>query len=1046
MQNFKRLNNLIGWLVFAIAAAVYLITSEPTASFWDCGEYIATSYKLQVGHPPGAPTFQLLGRFFSMFAFGNVELVARMINAMSALASAFTILFLFWTITRFAKRLLKDSENDSTKLFTVIGAGVIGALAYTFSDSFWFSAVEGEVYATSSFFTALVFWIMLKWEEDADDPRSFRWLILIAFLMGLSIGVHLLNLLTLPALAMIYYYRRYKVTRKGVVAALGISFVMLAFLFYLLIPGLVMLAGQFELFFVNNIGMPFNSGTIIYFLLIVGIIVGGIYFSQKKGKVILNTIVLSFAFLIIGYSTFFILIIRSNANTPINENSPRDAISLLAYLNREQYGDLPLVKGQYFNAPVNPSNQWKNGSPVYEKDVKNGKYVVTDDRKNSKPTYNDKYTTIFPRMWSSQEKMHIDGYLDWANIDEKDVFEPYRDPNGNVVKGRDGKVVFDHSKPKNTPSFSQNISYFLKYQVGYMYFRYFFWNFVGRQNDIQGMGGPVDGNWMSGIPVIDQIHLGNRDNVPENMTSNPGNNTFYFLPLILGLVGLFYQLNKHTRDSLVVFLLFLMTGLAIVVYLNQYAYQPRERDYAFVGSFYAFAIWIGLGLIPLARLIGKVLKGFLAPALAALITLILVPGMMAMQGWNDHDRSGRFTARDFAKNYLASCPENAILFTNGDNDTFPLWYVQEVEGYRTDVRVINLSLFNTDWDADQMKRRAYNSAPAPISMTHEQYRQGTRDVVYLLDDPNISSVNIRELFDLLHKNPDILRRNTPYGLLDIFPSHNFFINVDTNKVLQNGTVPAAWKNDIVDSLTWSLNRNIIQKNNLFVLDMLAHFDWERPICFAITTGNDAYVGLEEYFALEGLVYRLVPVRTKNEDGSTGRVNTEVMYDNMMNKFQWGNLNHPDVYLDETNLRMCMNFRNNFARLANSLLDEGKKDSAVAVLDKCMEVFPESAVPYNYFVLPVAEAYYRAETFDKANAIISRLIDIFDAELGYYYSLEQAQQSRVDFDKQQALYILQRIMQITEQLKQTEMNNKVKPVFEYYFGLYSGKQTAGGTGR
>lgn len=1046
MQNYRKLNNIIGWIIFAIAAVVYIITAEPTASFWDCGEYIATSYKLQVGHPPGAPTFQLLGRFFTLFAGGNVEQVAFMINVMSALASAFTILFLFWTITRFARKIAGEDFNEPSRMWSVLGAGIVGALAYTFSDSFWFSAVEGEVYAMSSMFTALVFWIMMKWEEEADDPRSLRWLVLIAFLMGLSIGVHLLNLLTLPALFMIYYYRKYKVSARGVVLALLLSVIMLAFMFYWLIPGLIWLAGQLELLFVNNFGLPFNSGTIFYFLLIIGLIVLGLRWTAKKGRVYLNTAILSFAFMLIGYSTFFVLIIRSNANTPINENAPRDAISLLAYLNREQYGEVPLFSGQYFNAPLNPSKEWNDASPIYEKDEKLGKYVVTDARKNSKPTYNSRYTTVFPRMWSNQEKSHIDTYLEWGGIDERDVFEVARDASGKTVMDRNGNVVYDRNKPRKKPSFSQNLKFFFSWQVGQMYFRYFFWNFVGRQNDIQGHGSPTEGRWISGIKPIDETQTGNRDLIPEHMDKNPGKNTFFALPLILGLIGLFFHLNKHSRDTLIVSLLFFMTGLAIVIYLNQYPYQPRERDYAYAGSFYAFAIWIGLGVMALSNLLRKVLKGITAPALATLVTLVLVPGIMASQGWDDHDRSGRYTARDFAKNYLASCEKNAILFTNGDNDTFPLWYVQEVEGYRTDVRVINLSLFNTDWYADQMKRRVYDSDPVPISMTHEMYRQGTRDVVYLMQDENMNHVNITELFDLMHKNPKKLQQVYREFTIDFFPSRDFYLPVDTNKVVANGTIPAAWKNDVVDSVNWSINRGLIQKNTLFVMDILAHFNWDRPIYFAITTGNDAYMGLENYFSLEGLVYKLVPVKTINPDGSTGRVNTAVMYDNMMNKFQWGNLTGEGVYLDETNLRMCMNFRNNFARLAFSLLEEGKKDSALSVLDRCMEVLPESAVPYNYFVLPVAEAYYAAGAVDKANAIMNRLVDIYESELEYYYSLDTKRGEYVNFDKQQALYILQRIMQVAAEQKQSALSTRVEPVFKRFFGLYTGvpyPETTGG---
>ncbi len=947
-----------------------------------------------------------------------------MVNMLSALTSGLTILFLFWSITRLAKRLVgEENMAKPENYFAVLGAGLVGALAYTFSDSFWFSAVEGEVYATSSFFTAIVFWIMLKWEAESDDPKSFRWLVLIAFLIGLSIGVHLLNLLTFPALVLIYYFKKYKVTTKGTIIAIGFSIIILALLFYMIIPGIVWLAGKFELFFVNSLGLPFNSGTIFFFLFVIATIVFGLRWSRGKGKVILNTVVLSFAFILIGYSTFFILIIRSNAETPINENSPKDAISLLAYLNRKQYGEVPLFSGQYYNAPVNPSNEWKDASPVYEKDIKSGKYIVTDERKNSRPTYDERFVTVFPRMWSNQQESHIRKYKEWGNIKGT----PIR------VQGQNGEM-----QTLYRPTFGENLRFFFTYQVGHMYFRYFFWNFVGKQNDIQGHGDPTQGNWLSGIKFIDEMHLGNQAEITDVAKNNPARNTFYFLPLILGLIGLFFHLNRHSKDSLVVALLFFMTGLAIVVYLNQYPYQPRERDYAYAASFYAFAIWIGFGVLAISQMISKFLKKTSAPLIATLATLVLVPGIMASQGCDDHDRSNRYTARDFAKNYLDSCEPNAILFTNGDNDTFPLWYVQEVEGYRTDVRVINLSLFNTDWYADQMKRAVYDAKPAPISMNHTEYRQGTRDVIYLLDNAGIEGyVNIKDLFEVLHNNPDKLKLQTRQGKLDYFPTKNFYLPVDSAKVVTNGTVPKKWANEVVDSLNWTINRFAIQKNSLFVMDMLANFNWDRPIHFAITTGADAYMGLQDYFSLEGLTYRLVPVKTVNPDGSIGRVNTDVMYDNMMNKFNWGNLNVEGVYLDETNRRMIMNFRNNFARLANALLDEGKRDSAVACLDKAMEIMPDEAVPFDFFVLPIAEAYYRAGEVEKGNNILFRLTDVYVAELNFIYSLNNQRQKELAIDKQQGLYILQRIMQIAEREKQEELLNMVKPQFDYYFGMYAG---------
>ena len=699
MKLFQRLNNYIGWAIFILASLVYILTSEPTASFWDCGEYIATAVKLQVGHPPGAPTFQLIGRFFSLFASDPTH-VARMVNTMSALCSGLTILFLFWSLTMLIKKVVcpDNSDMNITKTITIIGSSLVGALAYTFSDTFWFSAVEGEVYAMSSFFTALVFWAMLKWEAVAFEKKSFKWLIFIAYMVGLSIGVHLLNLLTIPAMVFIYYFKTHKSTPKGIFYSLLISLFLLAGVLFGIIPWVVNLAGIIEIFFVNSLGLPFNTGTIFYFALLIGGLVVGIYYTQKKVKVVLNTILLSFAFILIGYSTFLILVIRSNANTPIDENNPEDAVALLSYLNREQYGDTPLFHGQYYNAPV---VDMKDGSPFYVRDKKAGKYVVSDTRKYSIPVYDPKYTTVFPRMWSSQQDQHAENYKEWAGI---------KGDNDNT----------------RVPSFGENLTFFRTYQLGYMYFRYFMWNFAGRQNDVQGFGGQLNGNWISGIKFIDEWRLGPQDNKPESMKSK-GDNKLFFLPLLLGLVGVFYHIKKDKKNAFVVGLLFLMTGLAISIFLNMYAFQPRERDYAFAASFYAFAIWIGFGVAGLIEWVSKKMPGKVAAIAVSLICLLLVPGIMAKEEWNDHDRSDRYTVLATASNYLNSCAPNSILFTNGDNDTFPLWYAQEVEGIRTDVRVCNLSLLNTDWYVDQMKRKAYNSDPLPISMTKDQYKQGTRD-------------------------------------------------------------------------------------------------------------------------------------------------------------------------------------------------------------------------------------------------------------------------------------------------------------------------------
>ncbi|HPS51154.1 MAG TPA: DUF2723 domain-containing protein, partial [Bacteroidales bacterium] len=632
MNSYKKINNILGWVVFAIASAVYIITSEPTMSFWDCGEYISTAYKLEVGHPPGAPLFQLIGRFFSLFAFGDVTLVARMVNTMSALSSGFTILFLFWTITLIAKKIVVKSGGISREnLWIIMGAGLVGSLAYTFTDSFWFSAVEGEVYAMSSFFTAIVVWAIFKWEEQSEEKHAYRYLILIAYLVGLSIGVHLLNLLAIPAITFVYYFKKNpKPTWKGIVLTLILSVLILAFVMYLIIPWLLKLAGLFELFFINTLGLPFNTGTIIYFTLIIGFIIWGLIYTRKKSKPVWNTIILSFSFIVIGYSSFLMLVIRSNANPPIDENNPENAMYLLAYMNREQYGDWPLLTGQYYNAPVVDR---EDGNPVYAKDDKSGKYVVTDKRDKVIPVYDKRFTTFFPRMWDQTESRFASEYIRWGN-----------------VKGRPVEVNMNgETETRNVPTFGENLAFFWNYQLVHMYYRYFMWNFAGRQNDIQGMGNKLEGNWKSGIGFIDRMRLG--PEAPGSSRENKGNNSFYFLPLLLGIAGIFFTLKKDKQSAWVIFLLFFMTGLAIVLYLNQHSPQPRERDYAYAGSFYAFAIWIGLAIPQLVEWLGKFLSTRIALIIALVVGLSVVT-LMAQQGWDDHDRSGRYTSLAIAENYL----------------------------------------------------------------------------------------------------------------------------------------------------------------------------------------------------------------------------------------------------------------------------------------------------------------------------------------------------------------------------------------------------------
>ena len=1015
MKFYKKINNITGWILFAIASAVYIITSEATASYWDCGEYIATAFKLQVGHPPGAPLFQLIGRFFSLFAFGDTALVARMVNTMSALASGFTILFLFWSITRLAKKIVAgNGEIPTEKILAIIGSGIVGALAYTFSDSFWFSAVEGEVYAMSSFFTAFVFWAILKWEDVYDSPEGLRWIILIAFMIGLSVGVHLLNLLALPSITLVYYFKKNKPTIQGGIIAFIVSIVILALLMFVLIPGLVSMAGNFERFFINTFGLPFNSGSVIYGLTVISLLVWGILYTHKKGKVLLNTALLSLVFVIIGYSSFMMLIIRSNADTPINENNPTNAVGLLSYLNREQYGDWPLLTGQYYSAPV---TDHKDAAPLLARDDKQGKYVVIDERKGREPIYDSRFTTFFPRMWSNNDPNHIKEYQKWANI-----------------KGEPIQITGPDGSPQTIvkPTFGENLTFFWRYQVLHMYWRYFMWNFVGKQNDLQGLGNNVDGNWISGISFIDSQRLGPQDTFPENKT-NKGTNKFYFLPFILGFIGLYFHFKRKYQDGIIVLLLFIMTGIAIVVYLNQYAPQPRERDYAFAASFYAFAIWIGLGVLMVIEWLQKILNPKSAALLATGLCTLLVPCVMAKDGWNDHDRSGRYAALTTAINFLESCDKDAILFTIGDNDTFPLWYAQEVEGIRRDVRVVNLSLLSGDWYINQMRKRVYESAPLPITLRPDQYRATNREVTYLVEQPNIQGYeDLKDIFDIIVNHEEQLQQVNEGVKFNFIPTKSFSIKVDTAFIRKSGMIPAYYKDSIVPAVNFKVGQEAIMRSDLIVLDIIAHNNWKRPIYFSSSIASDALQGLSEYTLQEGIAFRLVPVHVKGNEGQPGGVNTTTMYHNLMDKFYWRNLNNPNVYLDETCRRLAMNYRNAFGRLAVQLIDEGQNAKAVKALDFCMKTLPEYQLSYDYFTLQIAYAYAKAGEAKKAADIWNRMITLSKENIDYQMHSRATKGEGMDGETQQNMYYLQKIVQDAGKTQQTEMEKKAKTIFEEYY--------------
>jgi hypothetical protein len=1000
MKQYKLTNLIAGWATFLIAAITYILTIEPTVSFWDCGEFITSSFKLEVGHPPGAPFFMILANFFTALSMGDMSKVPVMVNIMSALASAFTIAFLFWSITHIAKKIVaKNAEEISLEqTIAIVGSGLVGALAYTFSDTFWFSAVEGEVYAMSSLFTALVFWAILKWENVADEKYANRWLVLIAYLMGVSIGVHLLNLLAIPAIVFVYYFKKYEATRLRSFLAIIIGIVLLGGVMYIIIPGFIKLASIFEMTFVNSFGLPFNSGAIAFVIFALAAISFGLYYTQKNHKAIANTIILGITVMMIGYSSYVLILIRSTADTPMNQNNPNNLFSLKSYLNREQYGESPLVYGQYFNAEV---KDYDKTSDYYEKI--NGRYEVIDQKTDR--IFDPAFCTIFPRMYSNQPD-HIQGYKKWAGITDD----------------------------KRRPSFGENLAYFFKYQVGYMYIRYFMWNFAGRQNDIQGNGEVMFGNWISGIPLIDNSRLGDQDKLPDYIKNNKGRNAYFFLPLILGILGIWFLYARNKKDFWVVLLLFFFTGLAIVLYLNQPPFQPRERDYAYAGSFYAFAIFIGLGVLAVYEFFKKHVDGKMGAIVATVICLALVPSVLVAENWDDHDRSSRYTARDFAKNYLESCAKDAVIFTNGDNDTFPLWYAQEVEGIRTDVRVINLSYLNTDWYIDQMKQRAYLSAPVPFSLLHEQYRQGHRDIVYVTDKIK-DYTDLKQLIKFVGSDDPQTKINQGDHIIEYFPTNKFSLPGDSARCVNNGTIPKSYKGNVVKFLNWSPRDQYIYKNELMVLDLISNANWDRPIYFSLTMGPESFMNLEDYFQLEGMAYRLVPIKTVNPDGQTGRVATEIMYDNLMNKFAWGNITDPKVYLDENNLRMLMNVKNNFSRLAIALAEEGQNEKALKVLDKCIALMPNHRVPYNYFNGFIAEAYYKINQVAKGDQVVNTMLGNISQEINYYNSLDAEQCATLQEEQHRALASLNNLLRVTTNAKQNEMAKKIEKIFAEFYTSY-----------
>lgn len=1005
MQRTTFINNIIGWTTFAIAAITYFLTIEPTVSWWDCGEFITSAFKLEVGHPPGAPFHMILGRVFSLFGSDESK-AALMINSLSALASAGTVMLLYWSIVHLAKKLFSSDTLTNGEQVAVWGSGLLGALAFTFTDSFWFSAVEGEVYALSSFFTAVVFWAILKWENVADQKNANRWLVLIAYLVGLSIGVHLLNLLAIPAIGLVYYFKKYTFSWKGVIKAIAVSILILAGIQYLIIPGIAKAAFIFDKLFVNGLGLPFNSGILFMVVGIIAVLVWAVRYTQKRNLLVWNTAVVLVMVILIGYSSFALILIRASANPPMNQNHPDNAFALLRYVNREQYGERPLLYGQYYSAPAVANVDQKK---QYNK-IK-GKYEVTGELAGG-TKYESKLETFFPRMYSSNAN-HVQAYKDWGKI------------KGNSVRVRDRGEVKTLVKPK----FSENLRFFFSYQIGHMYMRYFMWNFVGKQNDTQSHGGFQNGNWISGIKFLDEAKIGPQENLPDFMKNEPSRNAYYFLPLLFGLIGLFYQYNrgKKGKESFAVtMMLFVFTGIAIVVYLNQYPFQPRERDYAYAGSYYAFAIWIGLAVPALYSVVQKVLKGVTGAVLVTLISLVLVPGILASENWDDHDRSDRYMTRDFAKNYLESCAPNAILFTYGDNDTFPLWYIQEVEGVRPDIKIINLSYLGMDWYISQQQMATNDAAPVPFSFEKEKYYMGRMDAI-LFQEKIKNSVELSEAMKFLGSNDERTQVKVGTGeMMDFLPSREFHISVDKQKVIESGTVKPDEAASIADRVDFRIDKNYIMKNEMAVLNMIAANNWERPIYIdhsLIHTGNIFFL---DWLQFEGMAYRFVPIKTVGRGINTGRIDTDILYENVMRKYVWGNINDPNIFLDEYNKKEIniIQARYMFARLAAALNSEGKTEKAIEVVDKMFELFPNDILPLTFDSFPAVEQYYVAKENEKGNEYIRILAKNSLEKIEYFVSLPQNMAVLVNDDQNREMSFMQNLLTITRRYNQVDLNKEI----------------------
>ena len=1017
--SFKKWNLILGWFAFLIALITYSLTVEPTVSFWDAGEYILTASKLQVGHPPGAPLYQMLGAVFSVFALSPSQ-IGLLMNMMSAVSSAFTILFMFWTIVLILEKILGEGKTlKSGQQITVLGSALVGSLAFTFTDSFWFNAVETEVYAMATLIMSIMFYLGLRWEKDMHKPRGNRWLILIAFVIGLSFGIHFMGLLTIPAIGLIYYFKNYKeITVKNFIIANVVSVAVLLFVFKLMFPNVLRYFSALELFFVNQIGLPFNSGSIIAGILLVAAFYYGLKYTRAKKLYDVNTGILCLLFILIGSSSWLMLPIRANANVVINENNPSSARELLAYYNLEQYPETHLFYGPLFTdqySGLDENEPYVDDKPKYEKDETSGKYIIVNDYKRAKQNYNSEHAAVLPRMWSTENAenyMLFTGFLDFrikpAYQGEPRLEQSILDFKNDVVKSRidyedyhNFLKQFGQFLDVEKPSFGDNLAFMFEYQLGYMYWRYFMWNFVGRQDDIQGK---LDqhGNWISGIQFIDELHLGqSQDNLPSDVKNNKARNTYYFLPFILGLIGLFYLFNKDKKLFWVMLVFFLFTGLAIQVYTNVRPFEPRERDYSVVGSFYVFAIWIGFGVYAIFDMLKKYLSGKILAPIVTVVCLALVPLIMATQNWDDHDRSGKYTALTMAKKYLDSCDENGILFSIGDNDTFALWYAQEIEKYRTDVRVVNTSLFQTDWYIDQMKRQAYESEPIPSALTHDKYKHGTRDYIMkrlrTQDTLSISEFmsfitsdnpKTKLKYMMQQEGDDVSSYPSQLINSNYFPAEHVRIPVDKNEVLKNGIVKAKDSALIEDNLYITIDDSAIYKNRLLMLDIVANNNWQRPIYFTGGAfGDDDYIWLKDYLQLNGMVYKLVPIKTpvsRANPYDMGRIDTDFMYNKVVN-WDWGN-SGGDIYHDPETRKNSITYRGNLARLIEALLNENKLDKAEEIADIAMENMPVDKYGFYTLLEPYISTYYEVDNKEKARQLFKEVAAKYQEYLKYYGNL------------------------------------------------------------